>query len=208
MTLSDRLTALRPLARRLAFGLIVLGLATCRAAPDRPQPPAPPPAVASLGLGPPAAPPPVPVERRLCDVLPAVLATEADGFAGLRAGPIAADSWRGARTLPGTERCTIEGDAWPRARYTCASRPYLIDNRDSAKARFDALARTIDECLKKPIWFPRDWRKGEPFEFAMGERLQAWTDQSVSPPTQVVLKMQQDIDRRGYQLQLNLESIH
>ena len=42
----------------------------------------------------------------------------------------------------------------------------------------------------------------------MGERLQAWTDQSVSPPSQMMLKMQQDLDRRGYRLQLNLEAIH
>jgi hypothetical protein len=160
------------------------------------------------GRGPPAPPPPAPAERELCDVLPAVLATETDGFAGLRASPIAADSWRGARTLPGTERCTIEGAAWPVARYTCASRRFDVNNRESAEAGFERLARTIDECLAKPIWFPRDWQKGESFEFAMGERLQAWTDQSVTPPTQVVLKMQQDLDRRGYELKLDLESIH
>ncbi len=76
------------------------------------------------------------------------------------------------------------------------------------RPRFEALAQTIDECLKQPIWFPRDWQKGEPFEFAMGERLQTWTDQSVSPPSQVVLKIQQDLDRRGYRLKLNLEAIH
>jgi hypothetical protein len=188
---------------RLVLGLAVPALAACQAAPAPP-----PPASAALDLGPPAQPPPTPVERELCDVLPAVLATEADGFAGLRASHISADSWRGARTLPGTERCTIEGDAWPRARYTCASRRFDIDNRDGAEAGFERLARTIDECLRKPIWFPRDWRKGEPFEFAMGERLQTWTDQSVTPPSQVVLKMQQDLDRRGYQLKLDLESIH
>ncbi len=203
------LSILRSTTGWLSLGLVVLTLTACQAAPAPPPASAPTPATAALGLGPPATPAPtVPVERELCDVLPAVLATETEGFARLRASPVAADSWRGAQTLPGTERCTIEGDAWPRARYTCASRPYLIDNRDRAKARFDALARTIDECLKKPIWFPRNWRKGEPFEFAMGERLQAWTDQSVSPPSQVVLKMQQDLDRRGYQLKLNLEAIH
>jgi hypothetical protein len=197
----------RPMTGRLVLGLAVLALAACATTPT--PAPAPPPAAApTAGLGPPAAAPPVPVERTLCDVLSGVLATEADGFARLRARPVAAESWLGSQTLPGTERCTIEGDSWPRARYTCASRPYLTDNRDRAKARFEALARTIDECLKKPIWFPRNWHKGEPFEFAMGERLQTWTDQSVSPPSQVVLKIQQDLDRPGYRLKLNLESIH
>ena len=191
------------------LGLAVLAAAACQAAPA-PQPAAP---VAqapgpTVGLGPPAALPVAPVERELCDVLPRVLAAEPEGFAQLRASPEAADRWRGSQTLPGTERCTIEGDAWPRARYVCATRRFLIDNRDRAEARFEALAETIDACLKKPIWFPRDWHKGEPFQFAMGERLQAWTDQSVSPPSQVVLKMQQDLDRRGYRLQLNLEAIH
>ena len=41
----------------------------------------------------------------------------------------------------------------------------------------------------------------------MGERLQTWTDQSTQPPFQVVLRMQQDIDRRSYQLRLDLESV-
>ncbi len=198
----------RPMTGRLALGLAVLALAACQAAPAPPPAPTPPAKATTTGLGPPAAAPRVPVEHQLCDVLPGVLATEADGFARLRARPVAAGRWLGSQTLPGTERCTIEGDSWPSARYTCASRPYLTDNRDLAKARFDALARTIDECLKKPIWFPRDWQKGEPFEFAMGERLQAWTDQSVSPPSQVVLKIQQDLDRRGYRLKLDLETIH
>jgi hypothetical protein len=197
----------RPVTGRLALGLVVLTLAACQAAPS-PPPPAAPPATTTLDLGPPAAPPPAPVERELCDVLPAVLATEADGFARLRARPVAADRWLGSQTLPGTERCTIEGEAWPRARYTCATVPYLTDGRDRAEAKFEALARTIDECLKKPIWFPRNWQKGEPFEFAMGERLQTWTDQTTSPPLQVVLKIQQDVDRRGYRLKLNLEAVH
>jgi hypothetical protein len=193
-------------AALLARVLIVLALAACQAPPASPAAPSSPPPTA--GLGPPAAPPPAPVEGELCDVLPAVLAGETDGFAGLRASHIAADSWRGAQILPGTERCTIEGDAWPRARYVCASRRFDVASRDGAAAGFERLARAIDECLRRPIWFPRNWERGEPFEFAMGERLQTWTDQSVSPPSQVVLKIQQDLDRRGYQLTLNLEAIH
>ena len=188
------------------FGLAT-ALAACQASPPPPAP-SPAAAVTTPGLGPPAAPPaPVPVARELCDVLPVVLAAEADGFAPLRANRLAGDSWLGNQTLPGTERCTIEGNAWPRASYSCASRRFGHDNRDGAEAGFDALARNLDACLGKPIWFPRDWQKGEPFQFAMGERLQTWTDQTTSPPSQVVLKMQQDLDRPGYLLKLNLEAI-
>jgi hypothetical protein len=187
--------------------VVVLTLAACQESPRPPPAPPPRPATPTVGLGPPAAPPPAPVQRDLCDVLPAVVATETDGFARLRAEPIAADRWRASRTLPGTERCTIEGDAWPLARFTCASRHFGIDDRNGADAGFDALARKLDACLRKPIWFPHNWQKGEAFEFAMGERLLAWTDQSVSPPSQVVLKMQQDLDRRGYWLKLNVEAI-
>jgi hypothetical protein len=202
------LTTPHPFTGRLVLGLAVLVLAGCQdAPPPPPASPAPQAPAATVDLGPPAAAAAAPVERELCEVLPGVLATEPEGFARLRARPVAADRWLGSQTLPGTERCTIEGVAWPRARYTCATRRFLIDNRDCAEARFEALAATIDACLSKPIWFPRDWQKGEPFQFAMGERLQAWTDQSVSPPSQVVLKMQQDLDRQGYRLQLNLESI-
>jgi hypothetical protein len=108
--------------------------------------------------------------------------------------------------VPGTERCTIEGEAWPRARYACVSGPFASDNRDGAEASFAALAGEIDQCLSKPIWFPRRWERGEPFEFALGERLQTWTDQSTGPPSQVVLKLQQDLDRSGYSLKLGLET--
>jgi hypothetical protein len=167
-----------------------------------------PPESASLAPdpGPPAAAR-GPAERELCPVLAGVLAAEPDGFARLRAARVASDRWLGRETLPGIGRCTIEGEAWPRARYACASEPYHADNREGAHARFAALSADIDQCLSKPIWFPREWQKGEPFEFAMGERLQTWTDQSTAPPTQVVLKVQQDIDDHGYQLKLDLEAV-
>jgi hypothetical protein len=196
-------------AARPALGLAVLALAGCQWAPEAPAPAAlqaARPAVVSLGP-PAAAPARLPPERELCPVLASVLAAEPAGFARLRATRVAGDRWLGRESLPGIGRCTIEGEAWPRARYACASEPFRSDNRDGAHARFTALAEDIDRCLSKPIWFPRAWRKGEPFEFAMGERLQTWTDQSSAPPSQVVLKVQQDIDHGGYLLQLALEAI-
>ena len=41
----------------------------------------------------------------------------------------------------------------------------------------------------------------------MGERLQAWTDRSTAPPSQVVLKVQQDAAGPTYRLKLNLEAV-
>jgi hypothetical protein len=184
-------------------------MCACEAADEVAAPPEPQAAPdATLALGPPVrlAPEPAPVRRELCDVLSAILATDAEAFASQRAGPIAVGRWRGRAIVPGTERCTIEGEAWPRARYACVSQPFSSDNLDGAEASFAALVGEIDQCLSKPIWFPRRWERGEPFEFALGERLQTWTDQSTAPPSQVVLKLQQDLDRSGYGLKLSLET--
>jgi hypothetical protein len=189
--------------------LTLLTLLACQTADEasrEPEVEAPP--DAALALGPPAVPPPAPAApRELCPVLAAILAADAEGYAPLRANPVAAGSWLGSRTLPGTERCTIEGDGWPRARYACTSRPFPAADREGAEAAFEGLAGELDGCLSSPIWFPRDWQRGEPFRFALGERLQTWTDQTTAPPSQVVLKMQQDLDRSGYQLKLSLEAV-
>jgi hypothetical protein len=41
----------------------------------------------------------------------------------------------------------------------------------------------------------------------MGERLQAWTDYSTAPPSQVVLKMQQDAVGSAYRMTVDLQAI-
>ncbi|HSA80264.1 MAG TPA: hypothetical protein VLE23_05540 [Geminicoccaceae bacterium] len=193
--------------RRAALWLAILALAACQGPPESPPPEQPEAARPAPDLGPPAAATRAPIERELCVVLAGVLAAEPDGFARLRAARVANDRWLGRETLPGVGPCTVEGEAWPRARYACASEPFQAHTREGAHARFAALSADIDRCLSKPIWFPREWQKGEPFEFAMGERLQTWTDQSTAPPTQVVLKVQEDIDDHGYQLKLDLEAV-
>jgi hypothetical protein len=38
----------------------------------------------------------------------------------------------------------------------------------------------------------------------MGERLQAWTDRTTSPPSQVVPKVQRDAAGRAYRVRLDL----
>lgn len=193
--------------RRGAVWLLTLWLASCAAPPEAPPtaPESTPPPPAGIVLMP-ELDDGLP-ERELCTVLAALIATEAEGFARLRGPAVAGEVWLASTTLPGTERCTIEGDAWPRARFICAGAPLEADRRQVAQIEFDELAAEIDQCLQKPIWFPRDWRKGQLFQFALGERLQTWTDHSTSPSSAVVLKVQQDLTSRDYQVQLNVETV-
>ena len=193
------------MGRSPIWGALLLVLGACQEAESPPGAVALP--TATTPPTQPAERPSVRLEPQLCTVLAGVVATEAEGFARLRSRRLAADSWLGRTTLPGTERCTIEGDVWPRARYQCVGAPIERDGRAGARLAFDALARELARCLGKPIWFPRDWRPGEPFEFAMGERLQAWTDRTTFPPSQVVLKLQQDAAGEVYRVKLNLEAV-
>jgi hypothetical protein len=185
--------------------MLALGLTACQGD----DPAAPPAAVVTAA--PPAAAPTAadlpPAERGLCTVLAAVVATEPEGFVPLRGHALAAGRWLGQKTLPGTERCTIEGEAWPRARYSCAGVSFAAARRDDAGAAFEALADQVGACLESPIWFPHTWLRGTAFDFAMGERLQAWTDHSTAPPSQVVLRVQQDATGDFYRVQLDLEAV-
>jgi hypothetical protein len=140
-------------------------------------------------------------------VLTRLVEAEASGYAALRGTPLGAETWSGRTRLPGTERCVIEGDAWPRARYECAGRLVPNGERERVDSQFAALSGQIDTCLGKPSWFPRSWQKNEPFDFAMGERQQTWTDLSSLPPSAVVLKLQQGLSGRDYRVQLDLVTI-
>jgi hypothetical protein len=143
-------------------------------------------------------------QRDLCEVMAGLLAHEPGGFTGLRGETIAAERWAAEEAVPGLGECVIEGSAWPRARFVCASQRL---GPDQAHARFERLAAEIDGCLGQPSWFPRSWEKGSRFEFAMGERQQAWLDQTTVPPTAVVLGVQQDLVHWDYRLLLNLQSV-
>jgi hypothetical protein len=190
---------------RATGAALVVVLTACQGEPKAPAPDAHP-AVAHARTAAPAAGPTARHEPRLCTVLANVVASEPDGFARLRGRPVAAGQWLGRATLPGTERCTIEGEAWPAARYSCDGTPFAEARREGARGAFEALADELDQCLDSPIWFPRTWQRGSAFEFAMGERLQAWTDNSTSPPSQVVLKMQQDATGDAYRIKLDLQT--
>lgn len=192
--------------RKGAFALLTLWLAGCAAPPDAPPPVEPGPAAPAGVVFRPEFEP-LPPEPELCTVLTGLMSKETDGFAELRGPAVAREEWLARQTLPGTESCVIEGDSWPRARYLCAGTPFAAERREIALVEFEELAHEIDRCLQKPIWFPRDWRKGQLFQFAMGERLQTWTDHSTSPPSAVVLKVQQDLTSRDYRVQVQLETV-
>ena len=193
---------------RAPCAALALVLSACHGEPAAPAAEATPPAVAhAVPIAPPAAGPPTAHEPQLCMVLAYVVASEPAGFAPLRGSPLAAGQWLGRTILPGTLRCTIEGEAWPVARYSCDGAPLAADEQDGAQRTFEAFAADLDQCLDSPIWFPRTWRRGSAFEFAMGERLQAWTDHSTSPPSQVVLKVQQDANGSGYRVKLDVQTV-
>jgi hypothetical protein len=197
----------RPCALWPLLGLQLLGLqllGACTGEPDQPTVTAPPAAPARV---PPAVSEARPPRPEFCHTLAGVVAREPDGYVLLRGQPEGREQWRAASTLPGLERCTIEGERWPRARLTCASAPIERDSFERALDEFELLTLKIDNCLAQPIWFPRSWRRGRLFEFAMGERQIAWMDQSVRPPTAVVLKVQQDLVSQDYLLQVNVESV-
>jgi hypothetical protein len=196
----------RPSSWRTTGTALVIVLTACQGAPAPPVAGASP-AVLRAPTAAPGAGPHAREEPRLCTVLASVVASEPEGFARLRGRPLAKGQWLGRATLPGTERCTIEGEAWPAARYSCAGAPFATTRQNGAEGAFETLAAELDQCLDSPIWFPRTWRRGSAFEFAMGERLQAWTDYGSAPPSQVVLKMQQDATSNAYRIKVDLQAV-
>jgi hypothetical protein len=186
-----------------ACWLCVCLLLGCAKAPPRPEPAEAAVVAAPIRLAP-EAPREAARERDLCEVMARLLAQEEGGFTRLRGQTIADERWEAEATVPGLGDCVIEGSAWPRARFVCASRRL---QPDQAHARFDRLAAEIDRCLAQTSWSPRSWEKGSRFEFAMGERQQAWLDRTTTPPTAVVLGVQQDLVHWDYRLLLNLHAV-
>ena len=191
-------------ARIGTLALAMAALAACASEPE-PPPPSPPPQPAVTRHEAPAAATPVP-RRELCPILTALLSGEENGFAGQRGQALAEERWLAREVLPGTRSCTIEGDAWPRATYQCVSGSLGAD-RTLVEGEFEHLAGEIDRCLARPSWFPRTWQKGQEFTFAMGERQVAWTDTGTRPPSTVILKVQQDLVRRDYELRVSVGAV-
>ncbi len=141
-----------------------------------------------------AAPAPDP----FCSALTGVIEARPDGFAALRGQRQGRETWTGRTTLPGSERCVIEGDAWPRARYACAG---PAERHAGAASRFARLSPRIDACLGA------GWERHAPRDFAMGERQQTWTDRSTAPPSAVVLKLQRGLSDDAFRVRLELMTI-
>lgn len=192
---------------RLLAIIIAALVVGCTSAPEEPVPPASEVRSPFVAITPPDAPEEAPPERELCAALAGLMARQTQDFARLRGEPLARERWRARETLPGTAHCTIEGAAWPRARYVCAGEAFAPQSEAFVEIRFEDLAEEIDRCLDKPIWFPRVWHKGEQMRFAMGERMQTWLDQSTSPPSAVVLKIHRELTSNDYRLKLNLETV-
>jgi hypothetical protein len=196
--------AIRP-RRRLLWLALSAWLVGCAAKAPPPEPPVPAPPPRARVVPPPVEP--TIAQGAFCDVLTGLIEAEHDGFAALRGERRGAESWTGRRTVPGTEQCLVEGDAWPRARYECAAAPVRADQLDRAASRFALLSEQIDACLGRSSWHPRTWHRNEPFEFAMGERQQTWTDLSSLPPSAVVLKLQRGLSGDDYRVRLDLMTI-
>lgn len=149
---------------------------------------------------------PVAAVESFCGSLAGLLTEEAEAYRGIRGTAVAPGTWRATRTLAGSERCTVEGAARPLALVSCEGPVHDAADPGRALVAFDRMAEEIDRCLARPSFFPRDFERGELFEFAMNERQIAWLDRSAVPPTAVVLKVQQDLVSRDYRIRINLES--
>jgi hypothetical protein len=140
---------------------------------------------------------------RFCRALGRIIDAEPDGFADLRAARAGDGAWDGTVVPPGLDDCRIEGDYRPGARYVCHGGALAGGSADLLGESYDAFATDIDGCLVQPIWYPRDWRRGQEFTFAGGERQVLWRDQGPGGGTaNVALNVEEDFTRKVWTLRL------
>jgi hypothetical protein len=164
--------------------------------PPLPEPvPAPPPVVA------PAPPPP-----DFCPALARIVEAERDGYASLRAGRGANAVWLASVQPAGLTDCRIEGDYWPAATYVCRLAGARSESAQVLRADFDGFARAVDACLERPYWHPRLWQRGRVMELARGERFLQWHDNSRLPRPILVLKIEEDIRARRFDVLLRVQT--
>jgi hypothetical protein len=196
----------RVTAARWCSAVLLASLAGCGGSEKAQRPPAqqrlpPPPAGA-------------PIEDlasrrdRFCRALAQIVDAESAGFAPLR-GPDAGESlWDGVVVPPELRACTIDGDSYPGASYVCRGEAIAGGSGNLLGAEYVALAAEVDDCLQRPIWYPRSWRQGQDFVFAGGERQMIWRDGSTGPKPTVALKIEEDIGQGLFFLRLAVASDH
>jgi hypothetical protein len=139
----------------------------------------------------------------LCRVLGRIIDAEPQGFASLRAARAGEDVWDGSVVPPGLDDCRVEGASRPGARYVCHGGALAGGSADLLAPSYDAFVDDIDLCLVQPIWYPRDWRRGQEFTFAGGERQVLWRDRAMGAGTaNVALNVEEDLARKVWILRL------
>jgi hypothetical protein len=197
---------------RLALGmrpvaaLPLLALAAC----GGPSPAEPPPPERRQAALPPSERAPLESAEarrdRFCGALARIVDAEAAGFAGLR-GPGAGDRvWEGALVPAGLRSCEVEGDYRPGAVYVCRGQAIAGGSGDLLLDGYRDLAADVDACLRRPVWYPASWRRGQDFAFAGGERQTVWRDRAGGPTATVALKIEEDLGSGGYFLRLAVAS--
>jgi hypothetical protein len=144
--------------------------------------------------------------NRFCGTLVRIVDAEGTGFAALR-GPAAGERvWDGALVPAGLRSCEVEGDYRPGAVYVCRGQAFAGGSGDLLLGGYRDLAADVDACLRQPIWYPANWRRGQDFAFAGGERQTVWRDRAGGPTATVALKIEEDLDSGAYFLRLAVAS--
>jgi hypothetical protein len=194
---SHRAGWLRGVIAVAALGLV---LVACRS----PQPPAPPPPAAPEPRV--VAPAPAEAPRRFCPALARIVDAERHGFAALRSQRLDGELWSGREQPEGLVGCRIEGGYWPAAIYQCRHETPPAREARSLERGFEAFAAEIDACLAGPEMAARQWQRGRPMALARGERFLQWHDNATLPRPILVLKIEEDIARRRFELLLRVST--
>jgi predicted small lipoprotein YifL len=191
---------------RPTVALPLAALAAC-GGPGPAEPPPPERRVAAL-------PPPerAPLESeaarrdRFCRALGRIIDAEGAGFASLRGRGVGGRVWEGAVVPVGLRRCEVEGDYRPGAVYVCRGQAIAGGSGDLLLGSYRDLAADVDACLRRPVWYPASWQRGQDFAFAGGERQTVWRDRTGGPSAAVALKIKEDFGSGGYFVRLAVAS--
>lgn len=180
--------------------VVALALASCAPKPP-PEPPPPVEPAPEVAPAPPAAQGPTTTHLdRFCGALHRIVDAEAGGFQGLRAERVGPSAWRGAVVPEGLSTCTVEGESNPGAQYVCTGPRARRGNSAVVTDAFRRISADLDACFARAVWFPRNWQRGELFEFAGVEQQQVWRDLTPTPRPVVALNIDEDILNRVYSI--------